>query len=180
MLHFLAAVERGHEARFAMSQELAYKVYARRNQLFAEWAARLMGLHGESVTDYARETGEHVFGDRDTVRLVAKVKDDLAHLGVVLASPRLEEKLAQLERRACTDVMEAIIGDPVIPAARRREAKSLLDQMESRPVAPGPTVQSIDKAVRRVKKDLSSHAARFNFAGLFLAAVGVQKVHPAE
>ncbi|MGE4527358.1 MAG: ATPase inhibitor subunit zeta [Rhodospirillaceae bacterium] len=179
MLHFLVAVERGHEARFAMSQELIYKVVTRRNQLFAEWAARLMGLHGESVDEYAQETLEHVFGDTDGVRLVAKVKDDLAKIGVVLASARLEEKLAQLERRACGDVMEAIIGDPVVPDARRRAAQAILDEIEGRN-APVTTVQTIDKAVRHAKKELATQASRFHLSDLFLAVIGSQKVHPAE
>lgn len=179
MLHFLVAVERGHEARFAMNQELIYKVYARRNQLFAEWAARLMGQHGESVDEYAQEILEHVFGDTDAVRLVAKVKDDLARIGVVLASSRLEEKLAQLERRACGDVMEAIIGDPVVPDARRRAAKALLDEMEGQSSV-AVSVQAIDKAVRRAKKELATQASRFHFSDLFLAAVGSHKAHPAE
>ncbi|WP_337997909.1 ATPase inhibitor subunit zeta [Oleispirillum naphthae] len=179
MLHFLVAVERGHEARFAMSQELVYKVYTRRTQLFAEWAARLMGLHGESVGEYAQETLEHVFGDTDAARLVAKVKGDLARIGVVLASARLEEKLAQLERRACGDVMEAIIGDPVVPDARRRAAKAILDEMEGRTSAAN-SVQAIDKAVRHAKKELAAQASRFHLSDLFLAAIGSQKAHPAE
>ncbi len=82
MLHVLAALERGYEARFALHQELVYKVFARRNQVFAEWVAGLMGRSDAGVAAYAREMRDHVFGDTDAVRLLAKAEADLARAGL--------------------------------------------------------------------------------------------------
>jgi len=47
--------ERAEEAKFAMDEEAAFKVAARRNRLLGEWAAGLMNLTDEETDAYKKE-----------------------------------------------------------------------------------------------------------------------------
>lgn len=175
MIQSLAALERGHEARFALHQELVYKVFARRNQLFAEWAATLMGYHGDGVSAYAREVLDHVFGDADIRCLLRKVEGDLARLGVVLPENRLEDKLYEIEGGACRDVLDAMVRTPVVPERRRVKA----GMGESVRVAADNGVQAIEQALSRAKSELASRPP-LHLRDLFLSMVGSGAAFPAE
>ncbi|WP_435418045.1 DUF1476 domain-containing protein [Parerythrobacter aurantius] len=74
--------ERAEEAKFAMDEETAFKVAARRNRLLGQWAAEKMGLNEEETTSYATSVVQADFeeaGDEDVVR---KVLGDLTTAGV--------------------------------------------------------------------------------------------------
>ena len=45
--------ERAEEAKFAMDEDTAFKVAARRNRLLGQWAAEKMGLNEEETMAYA-------------------------------------------------------------------------------------------------------------------------------
>ena len=65
--------ERGEEAKFAMDEETAFKVAARRNRLLGEWAAGLMGLTEEETEAYKKAVVQADFeeaGDEDVIRKV--------------------------------------------------------------------------------------------------------------
>jgi hypothetical protein len=172
MLHILAALERGHEAHFALHQELVYKVFARRNQVFAEWVAGLMGRRGEGVSAYVKEMHDHVFGDADAGRLLEKARTDLVRCGVVMPEGRLESKLYEVEGRACHDVLEAIVGHPVVPHAKL--TKFGLGS-GVRAVAAGG-LHAIEAALARAKDP----APPLRFCDIFLSLVGTRPAAPAE
>lgn len=70
--------ERSFEAQFARDAELQFRVMARRDRLFGEWAAGLLGLSGDAVDEYARAMVKADFeepGDEDVIR---KAVADLA------------------------------------------------------------------------------------------------------
>ena len=63
--------ERGEEAKFALDEESAFKVAARRNRLLGHWAAEKMGLTPEEAEAYAKAVVQADFeeaGDEDVIR----------------------------------------------------------------------------------------------------------------
>ena len=54
MTDTLREIEKGHEAKFKLDEELRFKVQSRRNKLFGLWAAEQLGLRGGQSDEYAR------------------------------------------------------------------------------------------------------------------------------
>lgn len=91
--------ERGKafEDEFKRSQELAFRITARRNRLFGSWAAGKLGLAGEAAESYARSVVDADFekpGDSDVIE---KVRADLAGKDIDLSEAQLR---AELDRAA--------------------------------------------------------------------------------
>ena len=66
--------ERAEEAKFAMDEETAFRVAARRNRLLGQWAAEKMGLTAEETDAYAKAVVQADFeeaGDEDVIRKLA-------------------------------------------------------------------------------------------------------------
>ena len=73
--------ERAFENLFAHEEELRFLAVARRNELFARWAAEQIGLRGTEYRDYVRsfvETAVQPQSDRD---LMDRVRADLLAYG---------------------------------------------------------------------------------------------------
>ncbi|WP_305098269.1 DUF1476 domain-containing protein [Croceibacterium aestuarii] len=73
--------EKGEERKFAMDEDTAFRVAARRNRLLGQWAAEKMGLTPEETDAYAKEVVQADFeeaGDEDVIR---KVFGDLTSAG---------------------------------------------------------------------------------------------------
>ncbi len=99
--------ERAEEAKYAMDEETAFRVAARRNRLLGEWAAGLMGLTPEETDAYKKAVVQADFeeaGDEDVVR---KLVGDLTSAGcdVDEATVRamLEEKTVESRRQLMSD-----------------------------------------------------------------------------
>jgi hypothetical protein len=74
--------QKGEERKFAMDEETAFRVAARRNRLLGQWAAAKMGLTAEETDAYAKAVVQADFeeaGDEDVVR---KVLGDLTSAGI--------------------------------------------------------------------------------------------------
>jgi hypothetical protein len=74
--------QKGEERKFAMDEETAFRVAARRNRLLGQWAAAKMGLTAEETDAYAKEVVQADFeeaGDEDVIR---KVLGDLTSAGI--------------------------------------------------------------------------------------------------
>ena len=88
--------ERAEEAKYALDQEVRFKVHARRNKLLGLWAAEKMGLGGETADAYAREIVEVDFeepGEEDVYRRVAA---DLAAKKVNVSEHRIRREMTHL------------------------------------------------------------------------------------
>ena len=99
--------QRGEEAKFAMDEETAFKLAARRNRLLGEWAADLMNLTEEESDAYKKAVVQADFeeaGDEDVIR---KLLGDLtaADCDVSEADIRakLEEKTVEAKRQLMSD-----------------------------------------------------------------------------
>ncbi|MEP3421720.1 MAG: DUF1476 domain-containing protein [Erythrobacter sp.] len=99
--------QRGEEAKFAMDEETAFKVAARRNRLLGEWAAGVMNLTTEETDAYKKAVVQADFeeaGDEDVIR---KLLGDLtaAETNVTEAEIRtkLEEMLVEAKRQLMSE-----------------------------------------------------------------------------
>lgn len=95
--------ERGEEAKYALDEETAFKIAARRNRLFGEWAAGLMNLTAEETDAYKKAVVQADFeeaGDEDVIR---KVLGDLTQAGCDVDEAQvratLEEKAIEARRQ---------------------------------------------------------------------------------
>jgi hypothetical protein len=95
--------ERAFESKFAMDEEMAFRVTARRNRLLGQWAAAQMGLTPEETDAYAKAVVQADFeeaGDEDVIR---KLLGDLTAAGVdtddAAVRQALEEQTVEARRQ---------------------------------------------------------------------------------
>lgn len=95
--------ERAFEAKFALDEEMAFRITARRNRLLGQWAAAKMNLTPEETDAYAKAVVQADFeesGDEDVIR---KLLGDLTAAGVDIddASVRraIEEQTVEARRQ---------------------------------------------------------------------------------
>lgn len=95
--------ERAFEAKFAMDEEMAFRVTARRNRLLGQWAAEQMGLTPEETDAYAKAVVQADFeesGDEDVIR---KLLGDLTAAGVetddATVRAAIEAKMVEARRQ---------------------------------------------------------------------------------
>jgi hypothetical protein len=95
--------QKGEERKFAMDEETAFRVAARRNRLLGQWAAEKMGLTAEETDAYAKEVVQAEFeeaGDEDVLR---KVLGDLTSAGCEIdeagVRAALEDKNVEARRQ---------------------------------------------------------------------------------
>ncbi len=95
--------ERAEEAKFALDEETAFRIAARRNRLLGQWAAEKMGLTAEETDAYAKSVVQADFeeaGDEDVIR---KLLGDLTGAGIEIdeAAVRaaLDEKSVEARRQ---------------------------------------------------------------------------------
>ncbi len=87
--------QRGEEAKYAMDEETAFKIAARRNRLLGEWAAGLMELTPEEADAYKKAVVQADFeeaGDEDVIR---KVLGDLTAAGSEVTEADIRTKLEE-------------------------------------------------------------------------------------
>jgi hypothetical protein len=82
MTDTLREIEKGHEAKFKLDEELRFKVQSRRNKLFGLWAAEKLGLQGDQANDYARSLIRLDLEQPGHGDVVGKVLDDFRHAGL--------------------------------------------------------------------------------------------------
>ena len=88
--------ERAEEAKYAMDEETAFKIAARRNRLLGEWAAGLMSLTPEETEAYKKAVVQADFeeaGDEDVIR---KVLGDLTQAGTEIDEATVRAKLEEV------------------------------------------------------------------------------------
>lgn len=92
--------ERAEEAKFALDEETAFRIAARRNKLLGEWAAGLMNLTPAETDAYRKAVVQADFeesGDEDVVR---KVLGDLTAASVDVSEADIRAKLEEMSIEA--------------------------------------------------------------------------------
>ncbi|MFM7377643.1 MAG: DUF1476 domain-containing protein [Erythrobacter sp.] len=88
--------ERAEEAHFALEEETAFRILARRNRLLGEWAAGLMSLTPEETDAYRKAVVQAEFeeaGDEDVVR---KLLGDLTAAQIDITEADIRAKLNEM------------------------------------------------------------------------------------
>lgn len=95
--------ERAEEAKFALDEDTAFRIAARRNRLLGEWAAGEMKLTPEETDAYRKAVVQADFeeaGDEDVIR---KLLGDLTGAGCDISEAdiraKLEEKAVEARRQ---------------------------------------------------------------------------------
>jgi len=95
--------ERAEEAKFALDEETAFRIAARRNKLLGQWAAEEMKLTPAETEAYAKSVVQADFeeaGDEDVIR---KLLGDLIAAGVDIdeagVRTQLEAKSVEARRQ---------------------------------------------------------------------------------
>ncbi|NBC89120.1 MAG: DUF1476 family protein [Alphaproteobacteria bacterium] len=99
--------QRGEEAKFALDQETAFKVAARRNRLLGEWAAGMMNLTEEETDAYKKAVLQADFeeaGDEDVIR---KLLGDLTAADTKITEAEIRTKLEEM----AIEARRQIVGD---------------------------------------------------------------------
>jgi hypothetical protein len=87
--------ERAFEAHFAHEEELRFLICARRNQLFARWAAEQLGLRGIDYVAYMRLFLEEAVRGRPDEALIQRVRSDLLECDLVTSDERIRSALQE-------------------------------------------------------------------------------------
>jgi hypothetical protein len=96
--------ERAFENLFAHEEELRFLTLARRNQLFARWAAEQMGLRGLQLQDYIRSFTKCAVRSEAERTLVDRVRSDLIAEGVDTSEQHIEAALSAAATAAARQV----------------------------------------------------------------------------
>ncbi|MEO0058119.1 MAG: hypothetical protein RIT17_1592 [Pseudomonadota bacterium] len=92
--------ERAEEAHFALEEETAFRIAARRNRLLGEWAAGLMKLTPEETDAYRKAVVQADFeesGDEDVIR---KLLGDLTAAKTDVSEADIRAKLEAMNIEA--------------------------------------------------------------------------------
>ncbi len=99
--------ERAFETKFARDEDMQFRIVARRNRLFGQWAAAKMALTSEETDAYAKAVVQADFeeaGDEDVVR---KVLGDLTAAGVEVEEAEVRKALDDQTVEARRQLMQA-------------------------------------------------------------------------
>jgi hypothetical protein len=97
--------ERAEEAKFALDEDTAFRIAARRNRLLGEWAAGEMKLTAEETDAYRKAVVQADFeeaGDEDVIR---KVLGDLTAAGCDISEADIRAKLDEKSVEARRQLM---------------------------------------------------------------------------
>lgn len=73
--------ESSSEAKFIHDAKLDFTIKAKRNKKFAEWAAKIMHLHGSHIEDYIKDVMAAEFDHKADEAVIKKVYEDIKKFG---------------------------------------------------------------------------------------------------
>lgn len=94
--------KKAFEERFRHEQDLRFKINARGNRLFGEWAAAHLGKLGTEADDYA---GAIVRAQFEEPGVVAKVHEDFRTKGIAITEAQLRSRLTHFRNEARRQIM---------------------------------------------------------------------------
>ena len=88
--------ERAEEAHFALEEETAFRILARRNRLLGEWAAGRMNLTPEETDSYRKAVVQAEFEDAGDEDVVRKLLGDLTAAQIDITEADIRAKLGEM------------------------------------------------------------------------------------
>lgn len=104
-------IERGHEAKYKLNEELQFKAQCRRNRLLGAWAAERLGLTGTRAEDYARGLVRYNLEVPGGDPVVDKIVGDFASARVRLPPKEVVAAFERFQHQA----IEQITADYPLP-----------------------------------------------------------------
>lgn len=101
--------ERAFERKFALDQELAFKVAARRNALLGRWVAQRMRLDTGAADAYVAGLADSEPVRIDPQSVTKRVMADLLTQGTPVSEKELDAVLARLTTRARTEIVRGAL-----------------------------------------------------------------------
>ena len=99
--------EKAYEAKFALDEELRFKVEARRNKLLGLWLAEQMGKSGDDAEAYSKEVVISDLKEAGDEDIIAKVMADIEQASLPITREQIVAKLSEFMLTAS----EQIVGD---------------------------------------------------------------------
>lgn len=88
--------EKSFERKYALDEELAFKVNARRHKLLGLWAAEKLGKSGADAEAYAKDVVRADFESAGDDDVIAKVLIDFTRAGIKLSEKDIRAESAKL------------------------------------------------------------------------------------
>ncbi len=98
--------ERAFEAKFANDQEAKFRLSARRNRMFAEWAAAKLGLADAKVAAFIDEVIVSDLAEPGDADILGKVKADFDRASITITEDELIQQLTLAEGKAQASLLE--------------------------------------------------------------------------
>ena len=99
--------ERAFEAKFAMDEDMAFRITARRNRLLGQWAAAKLNLTAEETDAYAKAVVHADFEDAGAEDVIRKLLGDLTAAGVEIDEAAVRQAVDDLTVEARRQLIEA-------------------------------------------------------------------------
>ncbi|MGZ8409645.1 MAG: DUF1476 domain-containing protein [Hyphomicrobium sp.] len=99
-------IERGHEAKYKLDEELRFKAQCRRTRLLGHWAAQRMGMARAEADAYAKRLVALNLERPGTAHIVAKVLGDLDEAGVAVNEMEVIAAIDQFYAEALASLAE--------------------------------------------------------------------------
>ena len=96
--------QKGFETKYALDQQLQFKIEARASKLVGNWAAGKMGLSAEETVTYAREVVASNLDEPGFDDVKRKVMGDFSAAGVTVTEVEFDEALRVAQNDASTQV----------------------------------------------------------------------------
>ena len=96
--------ERGEEFRFEMSQELQFKIEARRNRLLGEWLAKKFGLTNDDAASYIKKVIGYDLEEPGIEDIVRNVMKDVESQGSSISEDEVRSEITRLYEVASEQV----------------------------------------------------------------------------
>lgn len=98
-------LERGHEAKFKLDEELRFKCLCRRTKLLGVWAAERMGVTGAKADAYARSLLRATLDSPSATMVLERIARDLAAAGASVPDADIEMMAERCYDRAVKQVL---------------------------------------------------------------------------
>jgi hypothetical protein len=100
MTDTLREIERGHEAKYKLDEELRFKARCRRDKLLGLWAAKYMGLTEAQGGDYAKRLVRLELEKPGIASIFGQIMADFDRLGVKLTGQHVKAEAARCYAKA--------------------------------------------------------------------------------
>lgn len=106
------AREQAFEAKFTHDEELRFLLIARRDRLFAKWAAERLGLSDQASAELTKSVFALRDGNAHDALLLQDVSQRLSEHGSIVRSSELAAALSSCAAQARQQLMDGFAGKP--------------------------------------------------------------------